>query len=132
MQRNTFSRLLVWVRVGGQGQYSKVVCDITPTISVIRCPIIGCQRRQDVGGRSSSDTRLPRPLPPLVTKQEHSEGLSSRLREREEELSDAAVLMSETKNDLKRLRDQVQETNQASPCCIIHVTAFGSDLGWGL
>lgn len=51
-------------------------------------------------------------IPQILTKQDHSEGLSHRLRQREEELSDAAALMSETKEDLKRLRGQVQETNQ--------------------
>ena len=46
--------------------------------------------------------------------QEHNDGLSSRLRQREEELGDAALLMTETKEDLKALRDQAKKANDVS------------------
>lgn len=47
--------------------------------------------------------------------QEHAGGLSSRLQQREEELADAAVLMTETRQDLTALRERAKEGEQVTP-----------------
>lgn len=44
--------------------------------------------------------------------QEHAERLGSRLKQREEELADAAILMDETRQDLTALRDRAKEAEQ--------------------
>lgn len=46
--------------------------------------------------------------------QEHSDGLSSRLRQRDEELAEAANLMTETQGDLTALRNRAQETEKVT------------------
>lgn len=48
----------------------------------------------------------------LDGEQERAAGLASRLQQREEELADAAVLMTETRQDLTALRDRAKEREQ--------------------
>lgn len=44
--------------------------------------------------------------------QEHSDGLAARLRQRDEELAEAAALMAETRRDLTTLRNRAKESEQ--------------------
>lgn len=46
--------------------------------------------------------------------QAHADGLSSRLRQRDEELAEAASLMTETRRDLTVLRNRAQETEKVT------------------
>lgn len=49
-----------------------------------------------------------------IIPQEHSEGLSSRLRQRDQELAEAAALMTETRRDLTALRNRTKEMEQVT------------------
>lgn len=48
--------------------------------------------------------------------QDHSDGLASRLRQRDAELAEAAALMTETRQDLTVLRNRAKESEQVRPC----------------